>query len=342
MKKALLLLIIITIGSILISCSATNEVAKGVVKELAKETTMASQATTIQTIAETTQPPNNPPVAIITRASDIIINKNIKFNASKSLDKDNDPLSYEWTLPDGKKLNSELVEFKPLEYGDYEIALTVSDGKSIHTDTDIFTVRNLAPIAKVDKSSIDCKVDDAIEISAKDSYDLDGSQLSYGWQFPDGTVADTESVSYTVKEAGEQEISLTVSDGEMIDTIYITVQATQSVEQFKKSCKNVKYGELLRNPDDYLNKPIHLKGEIVQSISAMEFHFNITNKGYGYWDDRTWLVLNNSPEENIIEDDVVEVWGFGGGNQEYETAMGGTNTIPVIFAEYVVITQKAD
>jgi hypothetical protein len=301
------------------------------------ETTTASQ-----TVAETTQPQNNPPVAIIVRKGDLIINQNLKFDGSTSYDKDNDFLSYEWNLPDGKKLNTESIEFMPLEYGDYEITLTVSDGKSTATYINKFTVRNLAPIAKASKSDIECKVDDIIEISAKNSYDLDGSQLTYSWQLPDGTTSQEESISYKVTEPGKQTIALTVSDGELNDTIYINIEATQSEEQFKKSCKNVKYGELLRNPTDYLTQPIHVKGEIVQYLSDMEFHFNITNKGYGFWDDRTWLILNNPPEENIIEGDVVEVWGLGGGNQEYETTSGAANTIPVIFAEYVKITQKAD
>ncbi len=74
----------------------------------------------------------------------------------------------------------------------------------------------------------------------------------------------------------------------------------------------------------------------------MVFHFNITKGSNNIWDDRTWLVLNNKHEENIIEDDSVEVWGIGGGNYDYKTALGSINTIPVIFAEYVDIIQKAE
>ena len=133
-----------------------------------------------------------------------------------------------------------------------------------------------------------------------------------------------------------------LSDGEFSDSKSVSANATMSAEYFKKSCENVKYGDLLRDPDEYLMKPIHVKGKIVQWISNEQFHFNITKGSYNYWDDRAWLVLNYPPEENIIEDDIVEVWGFGGGNETYETAIGGTNTIPVIFAEYIDIIQKAD
>lgn len=324
--KYLTLILLVVLVFSLISCSKQKEIGGNTETE----------------VTETTQPINNPPFAKIKMLGELEISKVITFDASDSYDKDRDSLICEWTLPDGTKSNEEPVNFTLTKFGKYEVKLIVSDGENISTEVKIFEVVNNPPVAVVNETQVECKVNDVIELSANGSYDNEGDNLTYQWTLPNGEVENTVDITYTPTETGTQNITLTVSDGNQEDSKVITITISESEEDFKKSCQNVKYGELLRNPDKYLFEKIHVKGEIVQYISNMEFHFNITNKGYGFWDDRTWLVLNNPPEENIIEDDVVEVWGYGGGNQEYETVMGRTNIIPVIFAEYVKIIQKAD
>jgi PKD repeat protein len=283
-----------------------------------------------------------PIVKINYNKSELIKNKEIIFTAVVS-DPENGNLIYEWLLPDGTNSSQESVSLIFEEYGDYEIKLTVKDEELSVDEKLTVNIKNHAPAASISPpDNINCETGDTIHLSAADSIDPEGEEISFSWEFPDGTTSNKTEVDYIIKDVGTQSIKLVVSDGEFSDSKSISVDATMSEEYFKKSCENVKYGDLLRNPDDYLSKPIHVKGKIVQFLSNEEFHFNITRGSYGYWDDRAWLVLNNPPEENIIEDDIVEVWGFGGGNQEYETAIGGTNTIPVIFAQYVEIIQKAD
>ncbi len=328
MKKYLIPIMLIVLVFSLISCTT--------IKQTNKETTTAEEVIT-------TQSSNNPPIAKINIIGKLQKSKTIKFDAFSSSDADHDPLTYEWLLPDGTKSNEGSVNFTPTKLGDYEVNLTVSDGKSQSADKQIFKIENSAPEAIAKSDKIDIQLGETVQLNGNASFDSDGDILSYKWSLPNNSkMVEGSQISFTPTETGKQLIILYVTDGERSNSADITINVTQSEEQFKKSCKNVKYSELLRNPDDYLMKPIHVKGEIVQYLSNEEFHFNITKGSYGFWDDRAWLVLNNPSEENIIEDDIVEVWGFGGGNQEYKTALGSTNTIPLIFAEYVEIIQKAD
>lgn len=283
-----------------------------------------------------------PTVKINYNNSELIKNKKIIFTAVVS-DPENGNINYEWLLPDGTNSNQKSVSLIFEEYGDYEIKLTVKDEELLVDEKLTVNIKNHTPVANISPSgNINCETGDILHFMAADSLDPEGDEINFKWEFPDGSTSNKKEVDYKVVEAGKQYIKLEVSDGELSDSKSISIDATLSEEYFKKSCENVKYGELLRNPDKYLLKPIHIKGKIVQFLSSEQFHFNITKGSYGFWDDRAWLVLNNPPEENIIEDDIVEVWGFGGGNQEYETTMGATNTIPLVFAEYVVIIQKAD
>jgi len=283
-----------------------------------------------------------PTVTISYDETELIKNKEIIFTADIN-DPENGNLTLEWLLPNGAKSSEKSVTLVFEKFGDYELKLIVKD-KDLLVDEKIkINIKNKKPIADITPSGkINCQTGDTIHLSAVNSFDPEGEKLSFTWEFPDGTTSNKVEVDYVVKEVGSQNISLIVNDGELSDSKSITIDAKMSEEYFKKSCENVKYGELLRNPDKYLLKPIHVKGKIVQWLSNEQFHFNITKGSYGFWDDRAWLVLNNPPEENIIENDIVEVWGFGGGNETYKTAIGGTNTIPVIFAEYIKIIKKAD
>lgn len=338
LKRLLLVIFLITLTFLImlvnIGCSSSSN--------LADAKSNADKGTT--TIKETTTTKNNPPIAEIktdkyTRNN---INTEINFSASNSSDPDGDALSYEWILWDGTKKNVESFSLIFNEIGDFEIKLIVSDGKESAEDSIIISIIDQAPVIVLDKENISCNFGDVLTLSAKGTSDSEGSEVKISWILPDGTILEGEEIEYTVTEVGESEITVLATDGTNESKEKIKITAKESEEQFKASCENVKYSDLLRNPDDYKFKRIHVKGKIVQRISDMEFHFNITKGSYGFWDDRTWLVLNNKPEENIIEDDIVEVWGFGGGNYDYETALGSINTIPVIFAEYVDIIQKAE
>lgn len=109
---------------------------------------------------------------------------------------------------------------------------------------------------------------------------------------------------------------------------------------FKKSCKNYSYKDLLRNPSDYQGKNAYFFGEVVQKIGSSDYRVNINCKKYSfssdyYCDDTIYMTY--SGDVNLIEDDMIKVWGVMNGTQTYETVLGANVTVPKFNAKYVNI-----
>lgn len=157
------------------------------------------------------------------------------------------------------------------------------------------------------------------------------------------TVVNIPFANKDIKETAVEEVS---EQNEAIEepapeetTEELPEEESETSEQFKASCNIVSYDELLRYPEKYEGKRINIKGYVVQTTNYGFLHINIIEDESGFSDDRTFLYL---PEDSprIIEKDIIEVWGFGGGVETYETVLGSENTIPVINAEYITILDK--
>ncbi len=269
------------------------------------------------------------------------INQKISISGRNSSDPDNDALTYEWTLPDGSVSTESTITLSFDEFGEYEISLTVYDGEFSDTDKKIIYIENQPPVAIANEKNIYCEVGEVIFLTAEDSYDPDGDELTYAWELPDGTIKEQKEIEYKVNEPGTKEIILKVSDGklESIFPFKISLKITESPEYFKASCINVAYDELLRYPEKYEDVRIHVKGEIMQKGSGWVL-VQITRGSYDIWDDITFLILPaDSP--SIIEDDIIEIWGYGAGTFSYETVMGAEKTVPKIEGKYIELLVKA-
>lgn len=202
----------------------------------------------------------------------------------------------------------------------------------------------------------------SVEFTAPD-YDIDPTQApltsiesSYSGSTEEGTSIDDSNGGITVtgsygdgstKTLGATEWSVqnpqTLQAGKATTvtivagsvTTELTVQCTTvTEEQYKQSCQDISYDELLRNPDNYKGMDIRLRGKIFQSVSGMILA-NVTQGSYGLWDDVTMIYWNGEP--NIIEDDIVTVWGTYSGTYTYTTALGAQKTVPLLVAKYVTV-----
>ena len=154
--------------------------------------------------------------------------KVLSFVASV-IDADNDELVYSWDFGDGEK--SELVS--PVHTyaapGTYTVKLTVSDGKESTVFTrnvTIAQVANHAPVADFQVSSKD------LLITCKDaSYDEDGDNLTYKWDFGDGSSSSDRSPSHTYAKNGTYTVTMTVTDGKLSSAVTreVTVQSNTVV-----------------------------------------------------------------------------------------------------------------
>ncbi len=112
----------------------------------------------------------------------------------------------------------------------------------------------------------------------------------------------------------------------------------KKIADYKKECKNLNYKNVLRYPNDYLNKKAYWFGEVVQVIGDGQYRINVNCKKYqyvgGYYCNDTIYVFYDG-NLNLIEDDMVKMWGYMSGNITYETVWGTSVTIPRFVAEYI-------
>lgn len=147
---------------------------------------------------------NNEPIAIFTFEDVVEVDTIVEFNASDSYDADNNTITYSWDFGDGLGSNSVIINaIVPLathtyyKIGDYTVMLTVSDGKSSNDASKTIKVvygPNKKPIAVIDGNKYadaEVGVNDKIKnevwanlsFDGTNSYDEDGTVISYDWDF---------------------------------------------------------------------------------------------------------------------------------------------------------------
>lgn len=114
-------------------------------------------------------------------------------------------------------------------------------------------------------------------------------------------------------------------------------------EQFKAEARrSLTYKELARNPQNYIDEKVVYTGKVIEvkeSGSNVVFRINITEGQNGY-DDTVYVTYKRKNDEpRILEDDIVKFWGQSKGLKTYESAMGGTVTIPQINALAIGLVQ---
>jgi parallel beta-helix repeat protein len=166
---------------------------------------------------------NNAPLAKAGLDQEVYVNEIVYFDGGSSFDPDGDRLEYSWDFGDGMNGSWQSNTNATHSYnkkGTYTVTLTVSDGKLTDSDLCIVTVKekisNQPPVAS---AGIDQYVNEneLVQFNGSSSYDPDGNELTFKWDFGDGTITETgpyEAVSHSYDKAGEYTVTLTVNDGE--------------------------------------------------------------------------------------------------------------------------------
>jgi len=103
------------------------------------------------------------------------------------------------------------------------------------------------------------------------------------------------------------------------------------------SATAVPYKELARYPEKYKGQPIKIKGKVSQVISKFGGSDLRMFTGQSKYSDDLWFeddiyVDYKAPNERILEDDIITVYGYADGIQEYTTVLGAQRAIPKIKA----------
>ena len=143
----------------------------------------------------------------------------ITLDAGTTVDDTPDTLTYFWDFGDGTSGEGKIVKKTYPKGGRYKIKLYVDDNSgspcnngTITRDIEI----NSAPVANAGGNIDMCFIPNQelkVEFNGYRSYDPDGDELAYEWDFGDGETASGKNVSHIFSKTGDFPVRLTVNDG---------------------------------------------------------------------------------------------------------------------------------
>jgi len=205
----------------------------------------ATSSTTATKTVEVTAP-----VAIFTESAEVVYtNEVITFDASDSYDPDGYIVDYFWYFGDDTNATGVIVQHAYIEDGVYNVTLTVTDDDgAIDSATATKTVLNQPPVALFTESAETVLTGEVIYFNASQSYDPDGTIVSYFWDFDDGTNATGVTVNHAYADNGTYTVMLTVTDNDSA-TGFVTADKTilnqPPVASFTESAETVYTAEVI-------------------------------------------------------------------------------------------------
>lgn len=131
------------------------------------------------------------------------------------------------------------------------------------------------------------------------------------------------------------------------------VKTKEELEKEKKDfiskCKSYKFKDLMRNPKDYKNKEIKLKGKIEQTLDGgflddtkyYRVLVDVDNDGY-YLENEEYYIADKriEKEPKLLDDDVIELFGTFEGTEKLTRVLGNSDEIPKIEMKYVKLISE--
>ena len=178
---------------------------------------------------------NNPPIAKQTITPELAEeDEEISFDAKNSQDIENElmDLEFHWEIiSDSESIitsSNQSFTYSLVDKGEYLVLFKVMDEDGgINWDNGSIIIKNVKPTAQLTKPTITINVDEEFEISAEESTDSESDikNLTYTWDFGDGTTATGITTNHSYPEAKTYTISLTVTDDDGdFDTTQTTIK----------------------------------------------------------------------------------------------------------------------
>src|SRR5438128_3491196 len=159
------------------------------------------------------RPPNEPPKASFTATpSHAAPWTLVIFDAETSMDPDGTIISYEWDFGDGFNGNGVVVGHAFVRSGRFSVVLTVVDNRQTTNATSSEVTVNFPPLAAFSVSARAAPSGWPIHFDASLSTDLDGTIVSYAWDFGDGQTDIGISVTHAYAHNGTFTVHLAVTD----------------------------------------------------------------------------------------------------------------------------------
>jgi PKD repeat protein len=181
---------------------------------------------------------NQPPEAVINEpqnGENFTVDEVITFDGSNSTDPDHDTLNYTWDFKDGSIGYGEVTTYSYSENGTYNVTLTVFDGQYSDTANVVIiigpgVVINTPPTAVISEPTMlsSFETNQTVNFAGYQSFDPDDDDLSYDWDFGDGSEhTHEENTTHRYTAEGIYFIQLTVSDGVYNDTDSVLISIVE-------------------------------------------------------------------------------------------------------------------
>ena len=232
---------------------------------------------------------NRPPNATFTESAETVdTGETVTFNASDSYDPDGSIVTYFWDFGDGENDTGVVVEHAYTDNGTYTVTLTVTDDDgATDTATATKTVSNRSPVASFTESPETVYTNETIYFNASDSYDPDGSIVSYWWDFDDGKNATGVTTEHSYPLEGNYTVTLTVTDDD---------GATNSTSTSKKVLNRPPVAVFTESAETvYTNETIHFN-------ASDSYDLDGTIESY-FWDFGDGTNATGVVVEHTYEDD---------------------------------------
>jgi len=160
---------------------------------------------------------NNAPTAVIAVDYQYIQpGETVTFDGTGSSDPDGDSLTYEWKLGDGTVIGTDaIITYTFNSPGNYQVILTVTDddpNNPMSNSVSVMIYVNSPPIADFTYDPQYPFVRDPVEFDGSLSFDPDGDDLTYDWDFGDGETGNGMIVYHIFIYNGYFTVTLTVTD----------------------------------------------------------------------------------------------------------------------------------
>ncbi len=185
---------------------------------------------------------NDPPKAKITANTIAYEGEEITFDATQTLDSDIDlpNLKYYWDLGDGYVAEGKIVSYIYRVSGTYTVTLRVEDDQGfIDTETIYVTILNKPPEANAEANKVVVYEGEEIHFYGY-AVDTEYENLTYLWDFGEGTYAFTKDATHTYWVSGVYTVEFMVRDEEgEISSDTITVEVINKPPTVSIKQKNI-------------------------------------------------------------------------------------------------------